>query len=150
MEAVTSIKPEKYSSGTSSHSLDSSCSTRSLSSHRCLLGPGTYQDASCACPEGKRQTPACSKNAMHRLLSLRGQAAAVGLRKLFAAERATLHEATWPAPGRTVMTELGDSGAAPLTLQERSTATCWNMQAAHVLAARSGTGTVVRKSCAHY
>lgn len=50
------------------------------------------------------------------------QAGAVGPRKLLTAGRAILHEAAWLALRRTAMSERGDSRAAPLTLQQGSTA----------------------------
>ena len=65
----------------------------------------------------------------------RGQAAAARLKKLFTAGRAKLCEATWLAPGRTAMAELGERRAAPLTVKTWHSTR--NVPAACILAARS-------------
>lgn len=85
------------------------------------MSPGAWHVP--AVPALKGRTDAArSKGAMRRLLSLRGRAAATGLRRLLAVGRATPREETWLAPGRTATTELCHSRAAPPTPQGRGTA----------------------------
>lgn len=151
METVTSIKSEKcFFQNLITQSEPFLLNTCTLGSHRCLLGPGTYQGASYVCPE---KTDPCMLQKCNAQAPLcQGPSSCNGTKEVDHSWKSNSLWSDWACSRENCKDGAAwqQSSTTDSARMWHSAAMCQNVQAAHIPATRSATGTVVRKSCAHY